>query len=511
MAAFPCALVAGFVYAYPTYSNALQSAFNLTETEKETIGLAPSLCNLVTFTSGLLIDQIGLSTGCFLGGLIMTIAFGLFGGVAQGLVSVAQPATVFFIIFAAGNYGISLVVCAVYTTLAKAFPDAQRSEVVSMTKAWQGVAAGVGTAIFVGLHPSTDTAPERLAFLYFLALAGLVPMLLAPVLRPLPTPLTEAAEHDQLALPLRWRLPLGFGISALLIVLTLASTSHRTPGFATLLLVLLLSPLLLLAPRGRTPPKPPQPHTDDAPCMHNTTADAPIDALLLSRGAGSATAGAARAAPWEGGPCRMARRVECYLLWLSAFALQGGGIFLTVNLGSMVQSRGEGVAAATAVTVFSCAQAFARLVTGSLSNVLVRRGAARTWYLVLLHVVMALGHGVLSLRGAAPLLAGTALVGWGFGSIFPLLVLTVAELFGTPRLASNYTVFDGTPGAVGALLFAKLLCSAVYAQHADGGGSCHGIECFRLSHEVVAAAQLVAAVSAAVLSLRIRVAYPRAR
>tara|TARA_B100000795_G_scaffold101210_1_gene74430 strand:- start:432 stop:686 length:255 start_codon:yes stop_codon:yes gene_type:complete len=68
-------------------------------------------------------------------------------------------------------------------------------------------------------------------------------------------------------------------------------------------------------------------------------------------------------------------------------------------------------------------------------------------------------------------------------------------------------VFDGTPGAVGALLFAKLLCSAVYAQHAGEDGSCHGIECFRLSHEVVAAAQLVAAVVGAVLSLRVRIAY----
>jgi|TARA_B110001469_G_C9326583_1_gene174560 hypothetical protein len=68
-------------------------------------------------------------------------------------------------------------------------------------------------------------------------------------------------------------------------------------------------------------------------------------------------------------------------------------------------------------------------------------------------------------------------------------------------------VFDGTPGAVGALLFAKLLCSAVYAQHAGEEGSCHGIECFRLSHGVVAAAQLVAAAVAAFLSLRVRIAY----
>ena len=97
-AALPCALVAGLIYSYPTYSNALQAAFNLTETEKETIGLAPSLCNIVTYTSGLIIDQIGLSAGCFIGGLISTIAYGLFGAVAHGLVVPSRwpPAAVFF-------------------------------------------------------------------------------------------------------------------------------------------------------------------------------------------------------------------------------------------------------------------------------------------------------------------------------------------------------------------------------------------------------------------------------
>ena len=116
-----------------------------------------------------------------------------------------------------------------------------------------------------------------------------------------------------------------------------------------------------------------------------TTPDAPIDALLPASGLHSSTAEAAvRAAPWEGGPLAMARRPECYLLWLCMLALQGGGLFLTVNpdpnpnpnpnpnpdpdpdpnpnpnpnpnqvnLGSMVQSRSGGVAAATAVTVFS--------------------------------------------------------------------------------------------------------------------------------------------------------------
>ena len=63
VASLLCALVAGFVYSYSTYSNALQLAFNLTETEKETVGLAPNLANLITITSGLIIDQTSITCG----------------------------------------------------------------------------------------------------------------------------------------------------------------------------------------------------------------------------------------------------------------------------------------------------------------------------------------------------------------------------------------------------------------------------------------------------------------
>ena len=45
------------------------------------------------------------------------------------------------------------------------------------------------------------------------------------------------------------------------------------------------------------------------------------------------------ASPWEGGPLDMVRRPDFYMLWLSAFALQSGGLFLTTNLGSIVAAR----------------------------------------------------------------------------------------------------------------------------------------------------------------------------
>ena len=83
VAAFLAALVAGFIYSYSTYSNALQAAFDLSEAEKETIGLAPILCNLITVTNGLLMDRVGIPACTVLGGVILAVAYTLYGP-AQG-------------------------------------------------------------------------------------------------------------------------------------------------------------------------------------------------------------------------------------------------------------------------------------------------------------------------------------------------------------------------------------------------------------------------------------------
>ena len=55
----PGALVTGFIYAYSTYANALSSALGLSEDNKETIGLAPSICKCVRLHSSAARAQTG--------------------------------------------------------------------------------------------------------------------------------------------------------------------------------------------------------------------------------------------------------------------------------------------------------------------------------------------------------------------------------------------------------------------------------------------------------------------
>jgi len=364
---------------------------------------------------------------------------------------------------------------------------------VSVAKAWVGVAAGVGTSIYVGLFADDDHSTSRLRFLFFLAIiTGVVPVAISPVLQPIPH---LRRSLTPLAVPLGWRLPAGYALSVVLIATTLASSVHPSSATSIALLLILASPLALLVPKMGTAVTSPSNDTNDL--LHNGGAP-PMPA-----------ADSPPASPLECGPAGMVRHLEFYLLFAATFALQAGGLFLTTNLGSMVESRsGPAVASATVVTVFSCFQASSRLVTGLVSDALLKRGLPRTIVFPLLALLMAGAHGVLCVPGPTALLVGCGLGGVGFGATYPLLVLCVTEIFGKARVASNYMVFDGTPGAIGALLIAQLLASHVYSAHtAPGASKCVGDACFRLAHLIVVAVELAGCVAGVLLALRTRAVY----
>mmetsp|Transcript_23114 Transcript_23114/g.58967 ORF Transcript_23114/g.58967 Transcript_23114/m.58967 type:complete len:571 (+) Transcript_23114:94-1806(+) len=502
----PGAATTGFIYAYSSYSNALQESLGFSEGDKELIGIAASICNLITFTNGLILDRTSVRFCCIMGGLIMAVAYCTFGLVGLQVLPVGSSAVplCFFLAFM-GNYGASFMVASVFSVLAKNFDAQRRSQVVSVAKAWVGVSAGVGTTIFVGFFPSDEAASSRLGFLFFVAgVCGLVPLSISGVLKPIPK---EERSLRPLAVPPAWRLPLCYVLTILLIATALASTISRQMGFAIALVIMLVSPFLLLLP-----------HPEHAAAKGSqSAADDPITtATLIGVAEATATHGPS---PLEGGPLVMMRTPEFYLLFASTFAIQSGGLFLTTNLGSMTEARsGPTIAAATCVTIFSCSQGLARLFTGLITDNLVGCGMPRTLYFAVLMALMAGAHALLCLSGPMALIAGTALGGVAFGSVYPLLVLSVAELFGRERVASNYMIFDGMPGAIGVFLIAKVLASAVYDAHVDqdseGGsgsagsaGKCVGDECFRLAHMVIVVIELSGVVLGIILAFRTRSIY----
>jgi len=170
------ALVTGFIYAYSTYSNALQNQLHLSESDKELIGLAPSITNLFTTMCGLTLDRTSVRFCLMLSTVLMSGSYIVYGLVGLKIITVSGTVPLCFALSAMGSLGASFVVACVFSTLAKNFEAAQRSAVVSIAKAWVGVAAGVGTSIYIGLFPD-DGGSERLRFLFFVAvICGVVPL-----------------------------------------------------------------------------------------------------------------------------------------------------------------------------------------------------------------------------------------------------------------------------------------------------------------------------------------------
>ena len=187
-----------------------------------------------------------------------------------------------------------------------------------------------------------------------------------------------------------------------------------------------------------------------------------------------------------------------FLLWTCTIVV-GGGTVETNNLGQMTESLRlpESVTPA-ALALFSVAQSFGRVLTGSVSEAALHSSyyTPRPVFLIAACAVGILAHLILSAATAqAPFLIGIMLSGMAFGMVWPLMVLIVEEVFGTANVAANYMFFDGFCSAAGTVLLSKGVAQYVYESHIDfnndnnehdNPSSCYGLECFRATHQVIA-------------------------
>ena len=188
-----------------------------------------------------------------------------------------------------------------------------------------------------------------------------------------------------------------------------------------------------------------------------------------------------------------------FLLWTCTIVV-GGGTVETNNLGQMTESLRlpESVTPA-ALALFSVAQSFGRVLTGSVSEAALHSSyyTPRPVFLIAACAVGILAHLILSAATAqAPFLIGIMLSGMAFGMVWPLMVLIVEEVFGTANVAANYMFFDGFCSAAGTVLLSKGVAQYVYESHidfnndnneeGDNPSSCYGLECFRATHQVIA-------------------------
>jgi hypothetical protein len=201
--------------------------------------------------------------------------------------------------------------------------------------------------------------------------------------------------------------------------------------------------------------------------------------------------------------------VPAWLFLWTATILVGAGIVITNNMGQMVQALDfPDVVAPSALAVFSVAQAFTRVATGTLSDaamnwnhantpccgVSMNDGVPRPVFLIVASFAGFISHFILALsRRLVPFIVGIALSGAAFGMIWPLMVLIVGEVFGSTNVGANYMFYDGFSCAAGTLLLSKFIAQDVYESHiqgSDDGITCYGMGCFQMSHFIVAGLSL---------------------
>jgi hypothetical protein len=111
-----------------------------------------------------------------------------------------------------------------------------------------------------------------------------------------------------------------------------------------------------------------------------------------------------------------------------------------------------------------------------------------------------------SLNGA--IYVATALLGICYGVQYSTMVPTASEIFGLRHFGIIYNTM-GLGNPIGAILFSAILAGYVYDAEAakQGGSTCLGPDCFRLTFLVLAGVCGLGTVLSIILTIRIRPVY----
>ncbi|KAK9813424.1 hypothetical protein WJX73_007856 [Symbiochloris irregularis] len=212
-------------------------------------------------------------------------------------------------------------------------------------------------------------------------------------------------------------------------------------------------------------------------------------------------------------PVQLLRSQSFWLLLIIHGICAGSGLTLLNNLAEQVKALGadSGASQAVFVSVFSIANCFGRLCSGSIPDKAMReRDLPRTVFLIVL-ACLSMAAALLNAFATLPLLGvASTLSGLAFGGMQGIAPAITSEIFGMTHFATNYSLLQLGP-AIGSTVLATYLAGTLYtrAGHAHGETECTGQDCFRLTFIVCAALGLVAILAAVLLWRRTQPLYDR--
>lgn len=491
-AAFSAALATGGpTYAFGIYGGELKSRLHFTQSQLDTLSSANFTAGLLSWIPGLCVDRIGTRWSMAMGGTIMFVALMAYWAVAKQLIEFPSEhilpllCTLGVVIFMSN----SLVIGSLFKAIVIGCGPGSKGAAVGAAKAYVGLGAGVYACLFNAIKANGESDLDFLPMGAILAIVNI-------------------------ALPAVCWLP-----ASQRSVVDVSTPSHYRTIYTSLLVLAILvvgtSALFMFRPLPDDDDFGNDKHQHQREATHPARALAvlltwwvPILSLFwlpYSRNHSTTTTmidtspTTAKASSPPTTPTVIDRHLlqvlatkeAWFFLWATTIVV-GSGTMLTNNMAQMVEARDFPPRAAGAcLALFSVAQATARVVTGTASEWALQHCIPRPAFMLLTCALAMAGHITLAVADTRQVFViGVLLAGAAFGSVWPLMVLIVGDVFGTRHHGANYMFYDGFCSAVGTLLIAKYITASVYEAHIVGGDddlSCYGDGCFAPTHWMVAA------------------------
>ncbi|GAB4850055.1 hypothetical protein Ancab_029353 [Ancistrocladus abbreviatus] len=201
-------------------------------------------------------------------------------------------------------------------------------------------------------------------------------------------------------------------------------------------------------------------------------------------------------------------KADFWLLWLVYFLGVGTGVTVLNNLAQI--GYAQGVDDTTILlSIFSFCNFLGRLSGGAISEHFVRsKTIPRTLWMAVTQLIMIVAFLLYAASLSGTLYAATSLLGVCYGVQFAIMIPTASELFGLKHFGIIYNfILLGNP--IGAIFFSAWLAGNVYDAEASkqGGSSCYGAACFRLTFLVLACMCGLGTLLSIILTIRIKPVY----
>ncbi|KAF5806847.1 putative major facilitator superfamily domain, MFS transporter superfamily [Helianthus annuus] len=518
-------IAAGNSYCFPLYSHALKSVLGFTQQQLTVLGVANDLGENTGILPGIACNYFPPWVVLLVG--VFSSFFG-YGVIWLAITQTVQnlPYWILWIALVLAANSSAWLGTAVIVTNLRNFP-LSRGTVAGLLKGYIALSAAVFTEISIMLFNGSASA---VVLLFTLGIPVICLALMYYV-----RPCTPAFEPDPSE---NGHFMFTQGTSLLLAIFLLTTTILKNTlnlnnttsyTFIAIMVVFLLSPLavpikMTLFPARKTGIQPVESSegldSKTAPLLtpssSNTTLassneddDVSYVNMLLALGEGAIKSKKRRPRRGEDFSFREAVvKADFWLLWATYFFGIGSGVTVLNNLAQIAASVGF-EDTSTLMSLFSFCNFLGRLGGGAVSEYFVRLNATpRTFWTMVTQVIMVLTYLLYASSLDGTLYAATALLGTCYGLQIAIMISTTSELFGLKNFGIFFNFMQlGNP--LGAVFLSGMLAGYIYDTEAakQGGTTCVGPACFRLTFLVLACVCGLGTILSLILTLRIRPVY----